>query len=249
MARLDQQNAPVANVGPPVADLCRRANDLCRRVAPDDLAGLPLYVLAQSAIRDTLGEARQTYGYTLSRLDLILRDQIGPAWQGRGPCIVCNDIAMREDLGPFLTPTFLANSLHELAHVLERGMTFEDQPEVCSDRLMFDGLVVAHAMNEPVPATHARQRFLQHDDRFLRAILHLRHRAGRLGVHLAPGMIVPDTQPMLWSPSRYRIALGDEPDRLRDVPIRTILLMDPPADFVRLWADELAFHSFPETTP
>jgi hypothetical protein len=156
---------------------------------------------------------------------------------------------MRDDLGPFLAPAFLATALHQLAHVLECGMTFEDQPEVCPQRLIFDGLVVAHAMNEPVPATEARQRFVQHDDRFLRAVLHLRHRAGRLGVPLAPDMIVPDTQPMLWSPTRYRIALGDEPDRLRGVPIRTILSMDPPADFVRLWADELTHLSREETTP
>jgi hypothetical protein len=239
----------VASVGPPVADLCRRAVDLCRRVAPDDLAELPLYIVAQSAIRDTLGEARQTYGYTLGRLDLILRDQIGPAWQGRGPCIVCNDLAMREDLGPFLTPTFLATALHELAHVLERGMTFEDQSEMCPDRLIFDGLVVARAMNELVPATQARQRFLQHDDRFLRTILHLCHRAERAGVIVAPGLVCPNRQYGLSHANAYRAALGDEPERMAGSTIHDLLRSPAPGAFACLWADDLAHLSREETIP
>jgi hypothetical protein len=240
-------------VGPAAADLCEWAEDLCRRVAPNDLAGLPLYVVAQSAIRETFGEARATYGYTLSRLDLILRDQIGPAWQGRGPCIVVSDLALAEDFGDFVPTNFLATALHELAHVFERGMTFAEEPELSTARLIFDGLVVARAMDEPVPNTERPQRFLQHDDRFLRAVLHMRHRANGLGVHLGRDHILPADQLMLYSVGRYRAALDDELDRFIGLGIRTILSMAPPPPFARLWAEELAFQSeslFPkETTP
>lgn len=253
MSRLERQNATVANLGSTAADMCEWAEELCRRVAPDDLAGLTLYVVAQSAIRESFGEARATYGYTLSRLDLILRDQIGHAWRGRGPCIVVNDLALAEDFGDCVLTNFLATALHELAHVFERGMTFDEMPELNPARLIFEGLVVARAMDEPTPNTERPQRFLQHDDRFLRAVLHLRHRANELGVHLSRDHILPADQPMLFSVGRYRVALDDELDRFDGLSIRTILSMAPPPPFARLWAEELAFQSeslfLKETTP
>ena len=143
------QTPPVAflaNVGEPLARLCRMAELLCRQVAPLDLAGVPLYVVPQSAIQANFGNAETTYGYTLNWLDLILQKQLGTAWRGRGPCIVANDIAMTEDLGGDIEATFLATVLHELGHVFERDIRFEAAPDASAARMQFEGLRLAQAM-------------------------------------------------------------------------------------------------------
>lgn len=130
MGQPRQHNAPLANVGDPVASLGARAEALCRRIALLDLAGLPLYIVPQSALASEFGNAEATYGYTMSWLDWVVRDQMGDAWRGRGPCIVVNDSAIREDLGRFIEPTFLATTIHELAHVFERDMRFDEVPDL-----------------------------------------------------------------------------------------------------------------------
>jgi hypothetical protein len=72
-AAMDQPgepNATWANVGSPVANLCAQAEALCQRIAPRDLAGLPVYVVPQSALPADLGTADACDGYTTPSLDL-----------------------------------------------------------------------------------------------------------------------------------------------------------------------------------
>lgn len=241
IARRGEPVATVANVGEPLAGLCHRAEDLCRRVAPLDLAGLPLYIVPQSAIRGAFGDAEAAYGYTLNWLDLILQDQLGSAWRGRGPCIVANDMAMRQDLGDDIEATFLATVLHELAHVFERDMRFDPAPDTSPARMQFEGLRLAQAMSEPVPETEHARTIHQHDLRFIRVLLHLRHRAEHHGVRLAPGILFNDGPAVYITPIEYRLALEDEPEQMFDASIRSILVAPPPPLFTRLWNDEREF--------
>jgi hypothetical protein len=236
-----EQNAPLANVGDPVANLCARAEALCRRIAPRDLAGLPLYIVPQSALAAEFGNAEATYGYTMSWLDWVLRDQIGDAWQGRGPCIVVNDIAMREDLGRFIEPTFLATAIHELAHVFERDMRFDAVPDLCANRVIFERLRLAHDVREPVPESEQARTFHQHDQRFIRAMLHLRFRAERCGAALARAVLAHYGPAILARPIDYELALQNEPERKLDASIRDILASPPPPAFSRLWDEEMEF--------
>jgi hypothetical protein len=240
-ARRDEPAATLANVGEPLAGLCRRAEALCRLVAPIDLAGLPLYLVPQSAIRGAFGDAEETYGYTLNWLDLILQDQLGSAWRGRGPCIVANDIAMRQDLGNDIESTFLATVLHELAHVFERDMRYGPALDASPARMQFEGLRLAQIISEPVPESDHARTIHQHDLRFIRALLHLRHRAERHGVRLAPGILFNDGPAVYITPIEYRLALEDEPEQMFDASIRSILAAPPPSLFVRLWNDEREF--------
>lgn len=74
-----------------VESLFIQARDLCRRVAPIDLANVPLYILPSSRLTAKLGAARGCFGFTSGTLDLLLKDEIGTEWRGRGPCIVHRD--------------------------------------------------------------------------------------------------------------------------------------------------------------
>ena len=239
----DQTPPPafLANVAQPVATLCRRAEALCRQIAPLDLADLPLYIVPQSAIAAEFGNAESTYGYTMAWLDWVLCDQLGDAWRGRGPCIVVNDIAMREDLGGFIEPTFLATTIHELAHVFARDMRFDTVPDICSNRVIFERLRLAHDVREPVPESEQARTCHQHDQRFIRAMLHLRYRAERCGATLARGLLAHDGPAIFARPIDYELALQNEQARMLDTSIRDILASPSPPAFSRLWAEELEF--------
>ncbi len=235
-----QQNAPGSNLGDPVANLCILAEALCRRIAPRDLAGVPVYVVPQSALPADLGTADACDGYTTPSLDLYLRDVIGPCWRGRGPCMVINDLVLREEAPDDLETHFLATVLHELAHVLERPALYRDRPEEELARLMFEALLLAQVVAEPLSPEEVSAAFLHHGERFIRAALHLRRRAEFAGVCIGPALVCPNRQYGLSHANAYQAALGDEPIRLADASIRDVLAGQPPEEFARLWADDLA---------
>jgi hypothetical protein len=240
MGQLCQQNAPGANLGDPVANLCARAEALCQQTAPRDLAGVPLYVVPQSALPADRGTAEACHGYTTPSLDLYLRDVIGPAWRGRGPCMVINDLALLGEAPDELETCFLATALHELAHILERPALYRERPNAEPARLMFEALLLAHVVAEPPSSEEARASLPHHGQRFIRAALHLRHRAEAAGVCIGAALVCPNRQYGLSHVNAYRAALGDEPIRLADARIRDVLASPPPQDFSRLWADDLA---------
>lgn len=226
-----------------VAALCRRAERIGRRIAERDLAGRPLYVVAQSEAVDVFGRSEACDGYTSPRLDLYLRTVIGPRWRGRGPCVVVNDLVLREDCGEFWEPFFLATFLHELAHVVERPEPAPVSVPTEPQRLRFEALVLADATARPVARPDDVRPVAAfdpaHGPRFLRAALHLRHRAARHGVRVGPGLVFDARSRGLSRVNAYRAALGDEPVRMARAAIRDVLAAPSPEPFARLWADDL----------
>jgi len=107
-------------------------------------------------------------------------------------------------------------------------------------RLMFEAMLLAQVVAEPPSPEEARASPPHHGERFLRAALHLRHRAEAAGVCIGPALICPNREYGLSHANVYQRALGDEPIRLADACIRDILVGPPPAEFSRLWADDLA---------
>jgi len=249
MARLDRQNAPVANVGPPVADLCRRAVDLCHRIATRDLGDTPLYVVPLSQVRSMLGGPCECDGFTSPSLDLYLRNDIGPAWRGRGSCMVVNDLDLDCTDPEDIELAVLATVLHELAHILERPRLFHERRDVEPARLLFESIVMASYVQDPLPATALKESRLQHGDWFIRTALHLCHRAERAGVIVTPALVCPNRQYGLSHANAYRAALGDEPERMAGSTIHEMLRTPAPGAFARLWADDLAHVSREEMIP
>jgi hypothetical protein len=70
-------------------------------------------------------------------------------------------------------------------------------------------------------------------------IIHLAYRATQAGFETNPAGIFHGKRHGLSMTSRYQEALGDEPLRLSDVPIRSILATEPPEEFYELWARDI----------
>jgi hypothetical protein len=236
-----EHNATCANLGEPVANLCARAETLCRRIAPLDLAGLPLYVVPLSRIKSILGGPSVCDGFTSHSLDLYLRHDIGSSWRGRGPCMVINDLQFGDEAPEDIERAVFAIVLHEFAHILERSWSFRDRSDAEPARLAFEAIVLAAYVQDPPNEDMPERPGLQdHGERFIRAALHLRHRAEAAGVCIGPALVCPNRLYGLSHANAYRDALGDEPVRLADARIRDVLASPPPEEFSRLWADDLA---------
>lgn len=230
------------------------AQRLCRTIAPHDLADVPLYIVRQSEISSEFGTAEGCDGFTTPSLDLHVREALGPRWRGRGPCMVVNDTTLQRDVHPDdLEYVTLGIVLHELGHILVRPQLYAGRAQCSPERLKFESLVIADAVTRQTSSVEVKAYF-GHEAGFIRAVLHLRHRAEHAGVRLAPATLCAGRRYGLSHAQRYADALGDEPLRLTDRTIRDILNMNPPPDFTRLWREDVAayhqcfshFHRRPE---
>jgi hypothetical protein len=235
-----QQNATWANVGERVAKFCADAEVLCRRIAPRDLGDTPLYVVPLSRINSILGGPSVCDGFTCPSLDLYLRHDIGSSWRGRGPCMVINDLQFDDEEPADVELALFATVLHELAHILERPRLFHERTNVEPARLLFEAIVLAaYVQDPPIENMPERMPLRDHGERFIRAALHLCHRAEAAGVCIGPALVCPNRDYGLSHANAYQAALGDEPVRLADAGIRDVLAGPPPEEFSRLWADDL----------
>lgn len=223
------------------AALVDRAGQLCRAIASRDLTGHELYILRQSAISGEYGIAEGCEAYTSPCLDLYLREFI-PSWRGRGPCLVLNDLAMRADVHPEdWEGVVLTNTVHELAHILDRPTLYRERRDVEPDRLKFEALVLADEVGQLRP-TVAPQPYAGHGASFIRIALHLRHRAREHGILLLASALCGGPRYGLSPASAYRAALDDEPTRLAHLSFREIAGNEPPTEFKTLWAGDVAAH-------
>lgn len=232
-----KQNAPVANVGESVANLCRAAESLCRAVAGRDLGGAPLYIVAQSSLPPECGSGDQCRAYTTPSLDLYLADHI-PNYRGRGPCMVISDLVVAHDFEPADLPYVVSTLvLHELAHILCRPALYDERPGVDPELIEFESLAVADAVASPprndLPA------YFGHGAEFIRVALHLCHRAERCGVVIPPSAVCAGHRYGLAPALEYQDALGDEPERLAYLLFRDILASLPPHEFTHLWTTDV----------
>lgn len=220
-----------------VNDIISKAERLCRRVAPRDLAGVPLYVVPQSRLPRELGGRSVCYGYTHPRLDLHLKDYIAD-WQGRGHCLVVNDCDLGQLDARDAEAHVRAVALHELGHILERPADGEGIDE---RRRVFEALCVGYAVSREAPTDeNAAPPFRDHGLRFVRTCLHLWRRAQAAGWEVPLSGYCAGRQYGLSHINMYREALGDEPRRLAGYAIRDIINAPYPREFRRLWDEDMA---------
>jgi hypothetical protein len=103
--------------------------------------------------------------------------------------------------------------------------------------MKFEALCVGRVVAIEPPATVP---YAGHEARFIRAAVHLQHRASIAGVTVAPSRLCAGREYGLSSANQYRNALGDEPCRLAADSIRELLDRHPPEAFSRLWAEDAA---------
>jgi hypothetical protein len=184
MSRETQDIATVGHIASEFAEYLAEGHDLCRQIAPLDLAGHPLYIVAQSQIGSEFGDAEGCNGYTSPSLDLYLQEYIND-WQGRGPCMVVNDIAIDEDQDPDFHHRIVLNCiLHELAHIVDRPEPVTHR-SIDPQRIQFEALVVASSTKRE----ESSQPMVGHGLSFVRKAIHLVERANRIGYDLGhPGV-------------------------------------------------------------
>jgi hypothetical protein len=207
MSQLAAPVATPANVGDDMAALVAKGERLSRRVAGPDLAGTPKYVVCQSTIAHEFGRAEGCEGYTSPSLDLYLADHI-PGYCGRGSCFVVDDLMLREDRTDDLAYWFNAIVLHELAHVLVRPALYEDRTGEDPNKIRFEALCMGDITSRPEMV--AGPPYRDHEDPFIRAVLHLRHRAESAGTPIAPSALFNCRNLGLSRPERFAAALADE---------------------------------------
>jgi len=142
-------------------------------------------------------------------------------------------------------PRMLATALHELAHVLTQRTDAGDY----TTRSYLDGQLLSgkevERLREAITTKCRRQParpavpFADHEHDFIRAAMHLVHRANRAGFNCGPGDVVESLTYRLSPMQRYSDALGDEPERLSWASFATILDTPPPRPFIQLWQSDV----------
>lgn len=219
--------------------------DVCRRLAPD-LTAVPLYILRAEELPADRGGLVKVLGYTYPDLDAHLADVIGDEWRGRGPAMVLSAEQIAADHPPEqLASMFLSVAVHELAHVLDMAALYPLEParsesprkqrppsavELAEARHLAGSVSGPELPDEP---EH------HHGPGFLRACVHLLHRADALGVPLWRSTIVGGgDRKKCFGSDRYAAALGGEPVRMAGASFAEIGRTPIPAALVELWQAE-----------
>lgn len=235
-------------------EIIDHAAAIAQSLAPLDIdANFPLYVVTRHDLqRAGLNfPAREVMGITGPCMDQIVLPAIGDRWHGRGLGVVLDE---RELLGDtrwndgfgqtrrHWIESFAARvldiTLHELAHgladgyrgLLERSTISEADAAGERSRLLGE------------PASIGRPPWHLHGPRFIRALIHLEHRAKRAGHRVGLYTMARFSTYALSPAWMYREALGDEPRRMVDRSFVEINAEAMPASFVRLFnSDALAW--------
>ncbi len=239
-----------------------RAEALCLAVAPE-LRQRPLYVVLTSDL-PAAERSKATAGHVSRTMDLYLRPYLGERWRGRGPAMVVHDCLLRGEIAATLggfgerlrdvveprlwavgLPNFFRVVLHELAHVFALGGDYKPLGAAGQGAIRSHGysrLVADIDRRIEADPDLDRQRPYHSPTTWLRAVVHLQHRATALGV-------APSPEPIeRWGCSPfpdYVRALGDEPERFARLPVAEILQRPLPAEYRRLVLSDIDRFSTP----
>ena len=230
---------------------------LCRRIAPGDFGGHPIYICFSSVLPGPLRPAASTWGYTGELLDLALHSWLMDSgrWRGRGAAIVVNDIAIREDVEDWAAedPEFgaelyrtrvLAIVLHELSHTLSINLDFKPLPVAVAPEIESQTLAITTAWvakSTENPWVTSGPVWLGHEAGFIRTLLHVIHRAYRLGIERLPDDMLFVASNYSLSPlGAYRRTLSSELDAFdQRITFDDLRTCSPPESFVELWKQDL----------
>jgi hypothetical protein len=229
----------------------KHARAVLRIVAPEYL-GVPIYLHR--------AKGDQVYGLTSGAHDIRA---CGATVTTRGfGASYCPRTICRNDARDAVLTSFVATALHEFAHALQYRYLLPANLAITSvplseERAAAYTASVRRMSETPRKLTLAefadevRYQFFMHDDRFLRAALHLRRRAvlmageKRMSASRVIGQRLSGTHPDL-----YDRALGDEPARLIGDPLAAILDTPAPEAFTNLWQSDVERldRQYPERT-
>jgi hypothetical protein len=226
---------------PDFNQLRREATELCERLAAADLraAGLcgRVYIVLRSELstsEDFPADLTTCVGATSVYLADILRPQLSD-YRGHGPAMVLNDLLLQRTPDvETIRLAFLGTAVHELAHNFD--WRFE-RPEVpCAAGAIRRHMV---AFIDGRKIDQVAETYEGHEARFIRAAMHLHHRAQRIGVRLVQQLVVnPCLYGLSWI-GDYHDAIGREPEVWSDVPLLKVLDRPAPRRLQRLWLSDV----------
>ncbi|MEO2031144.1 MAG: hypothetical protein ABGZ35_03560 [Planctomycetaceae bacterium] len=131
---------------------------------------------------------------------------------------------------------FDAIVLHEAGHVAVHGLPVTDGQMT---RDTAQQLCNTPASQWPSQIGPAGVKWVGHDFKFIRALLHVRHRM--VNRRHAPLLQLAFRGELygLSEIDAYRTALGSEPSDNDWLPLRDVLRKQPPKEFIRLWEDDV----------
>ena len=214
------------------------------------LPGRPVYVLLSREVPRHF-RPNGASGLTGRGLDLVLRASIGGRWRCRGAVILLNDIEIRgysreiHRAGPMRIHARRETwkvVAHEIAHLALREILpseLDENPNPILTSAFADNLTefcttTPLAVEQPVP-------WIGHDGVFIRTLFHVAHRVRELAGEWLPcnTWFSPFRYGLYGAEYKYASALGDEPERLVDVPLTEIANIPPPKKFTELWRGDV----------
>ena len=222
-----------------------------------DIGDRPVYIVWAGELPTQDRHVPSCSGWTTDRLDVFCRDIIGDRWNGPGVAVVVDHLyllkAASHGSPVAQCRAFLLGVadvfLHELAHAV---LPVEDQAE--HDRAAAAAETMRHRADNLAALLEGSMITLRavvskaihrtghpwepsHGIDFIRASLHIAHRAGKLFDIPADlrGMGCAGPGYGLSSPERYLAALGDEPDHRIRESIKAICESEPPLEFSALF--------------
>lgn len=210
-----------------------------RAIIPLDLPeSQPLYLLNQFDAGEGFGAPfyYSTIAYTSPRLCVQLEKRLTEIgiWSGDGPVIVCNAWGLAE----MTDGAALSALIHEMAHVLDLFEAFQAIQDPTSRQRCLAAKTPDEApselwnFNQPL--------FCDHESRFIRAALHLKHRAERAGESIElQDLYVAGPRYGLSYPEHYYAKLREEIHDRENERLLDILSSPAPKEFRDLFADDV----------
>jgi hypothetical protein len=170
-------------------------------------------------------------------LSALIKESMPHEYVGPMPAIAIVDDGLRDGTCSQWLAVQLFDSmvLHELAHVVELGITAQLCPR--DDKENLHELVQTPWTEW---AAHSGTvRWFGHDLRYIRALLHLHHRMESRGHRVCLPLAFCHESYGLSSITEYADALGDEPQRTSWLTLTEAMAGPMPKDFQKLWTADV----------
>lgn len=212
----------------------RLETEFATLLAPDlaAIGASQVYVVLLSET-SILGDDAQFRGLFSPAMPFWFRAEIGARWRGAGPTFLLNDISP-DCQDP---DSFVGIAAHELAHAVDAFDAYI--PEVPNyTPTVPEGFAASVVTgNITVPGRSVRHG---HGPSWLRICCHLTFRMQQRGWPVWLPQVIDHDFYAYSSTSVYRRALGDECERLEDIPLSKLCDIPSPTDFIDLWNADLA---------
>lgn len=209
----------------------RQAERLCAAVAPVD-GELPNICRVSDLGREWLDARNDGWrGLYIAPGGVQCRKRLRRRWRGEVGAIIVDVARVAPET---VVHQVLVTTLHELAHAFDMsGQRYAEhsEPAIVAS--------VATYATKPPCGPRAAVPWAGHGKRWLRAMVHLHFRAGRVGFAFDLASTAAGKFYGLSSAELYRGALGDEPEQMVGAPFVEILGSPERFDFAALWERDL----------